>query len=195
MKFLVYLSSLLLIAYNLHAGLTAQEVGIFGLDVKFVRTGDTIHPEPAVGPPVILRTAENSVVAGGAGGKVNPTATAQPTTAAKQATTVVAKSTPASTPAPPAPTTRPSDLCVQGFVWREATPTDHVCVTPQTRTQVQLDNQRAATRWTFGQFGPDTCVSGFVWREATTSDHVCVTPQTRDQTAADNQQAQSRIQR
>ena len=28
-----------------------------------------------------------------------------------------------------------ADTCKQGFVWREATKDDHVCVTPATRTQ------------------------------------------------------------
>jgi microsomal dipeptidase-like Zn-dependent dipeptidase len=32
-------------------------------------------------------------------------------------------------------------------VWREATPTDHVCVTPQTRAAVADDNRHAVGRW------------------------------------------------
>jgi len=30
-----------------------------------------------------------------------------------------------------------SGLCPQGYVWREATPTDHVCVTPAVRAEVR----------------------------------------------------------
>jgi hypothetical protein len=30
------------------------------------------------------------------------------------------------------------DTCQQGFVWREARPGDHVCVTPETRSQAAL---------------------------------------------------------
>ena len=78
--------------------------------------------------------------------------------------------------------------CAQGFVWREAIPNDHVCVTPQVRQDTYNDNTQAAARRspTGGPFGPDTCVSGFVWREAFSGDHVCVTPQTRSQAAQDN---------
>ncbi len=35
------------------------------------------------------------------------------------------------------------DTCRQGFVWREASPTDHVCVTPQIRAQAAYDNSQA----------------------------------------------------
>jgi hypothetical protein len=78
--------------------------------------------------------------------------------------------------------------CIQGFVWREAVPNDHVCVTPQVRQDTYNDNTQTAVRRspTGGPFGPDTCVSGFVWREAFSGDHVCVTPQTRSQAAQDN---------
>jgi hypothetical protein len=38
------------------------------------------------------------------------------------------------------------DTCRQGFVWREAVPGDHVCVTPETRTQAWDDNAQAASR-------------------------------------------------
>lgn len=78
--------------------------------------------------------------------------------------------------------------CIQGFVWREAVPSDRVCVTPQIRQQTHDDNIQAAARRspTGGSFGPDTCLSGFVWREAFSGDHVCVTPQTRAQETQDN---------
>ena len=184
MKFLVYVSGLLLIAYNLHAGLMAQEIGFFGLDIKFVKVGDTVKAEPVVGPPVILRTTESSSAA-----KVTITPTPGPTSPPRSPTTVSKPTT--------VPTIRPSDLCVQGFVWREAVTGDHVCVTPATIDQAAADNLRAAARRssTGGNFGVDTCLAGFVWREATPIDHVCVTPMTRDQTATDNRLAQSRMQR
>jgi hypothetical protein len=84
--------------------------------------------------------------------------------------------------------------CLPGFVSRDAVPGDHVCVTPETRAQVQLDNERADSRRspTGGPFGPDTCRPGFVWREATGADHVCVPPETRAQAQEDNERADSR---
>ncbi len=80
------------------------------------------------------------------------------------------------------------DTCAPGYVWREAVPTDHVCVLPSTRAATQTDNQQAASRRMpgGGAFGPDTCRLGFVWRGVTPSDHACVSPQTRDQVKADN---------
>ena len=32
------------------------------------------------------------------------------------------------------------DTCASGYVWREAIPSDHVCVTPQVRQQTAYDN-------------------------------------------------------
>jgi len=86
------------------------------------------------------------------------------------------------------------DTCKQGFVWREAFPGDHVCVSGQTRTEAANDNAQAAQRRSpnGGPFGPDTCLPGFVWREASPADHVCVTGATRTQAAADNAQAADR---
>jgi hypothetical protein len=84
--------------------------------------------------------------------------------------------------------------CVEGYVWREANPSDHVCVTPQVRDQTRNDNAEAAARRsrTGGAYGPDTCISGYVWREAFPGDHVCVTPQTKAQVVADNNAAEKR---
>jgi hypothetical protein len=86
------------------------------------------------------------------------------------------------------------DTCLNGFVWREAVTNDHVCVTPDIRTQTRSDNAVAASRRSpnGGPFGPDTCVQGFVWREAVSGDHVCVLPATRDQASKDNAAAASR---
>ena len=109
-----------------------------------------------------------------------------------------------------------TDTCLEGYVWRESVPADHVCVTAETRAQVQADNAAATERHLAGS---DTCVAGYVWREAMATgeadyetavanayasgqdptvvvqahldasavgDHVCVTPDVRAQTAADN---------
>ncbi len=89
-----------------------------------------------------------------------------------------------------------SDTCVEGYVWREAYPGDHVCVTPDVRKQAAADNQLADSRREpqGGAYGPDTCKPGFVWREARSQDHVCVTPEVRAQTARDNGLANARRQ-
>src|SRR5262245_20188723 len=86
------------------------------------------------------------------------------------------------------------DTCRQGYVWREALPGDHVCVTPETREQAARDNEQAARRRQpgGGDYGPNTCRQGFVWREARPGDAVCVTPETRSQAAHDNAQAAAR---
>jgi len=85
------------------------------------------------------------------------------------------------------------DSCAQGYVWRGAVPTDHVCVTPATRDQTWADNAAAPSRWTNGPFGPHTCITGFVWREAVARDDVCVTPTVRTQAREDNAQAAQRV--
>jgi hypothetical protein len=83
---------------------------------------------------------------------------------------------------------------LDGFVWREAAPIDHVCVTPATRAQTAYDNSQAAARRspTGGAYGPDTCLTGYVWRDAFSGDHVCVTGVTREQAQADNARAHTR---
>ena len=84
--------------------------------------------------------------------------------------------------------------CLDGFVWRQATPKDHVCVTPAVRAQTARDNALAQTRRgvTAGTFGPDLCVAGYVWREAVPRDHVCVAPATWQQVHDDNLTAGAR---
>ncbi len=77
------------------------------------------------------------------------------------------------------------DTCRQGFVWREAYRSDHVCVRPWVRDQTAADNAAAATRI----YGNGRCVEGFVWREAYPGDHVCVTPEIRERTARDTDRA------
>jgi hypothetical protein len=87
-----------------------------------------------------------------------------------------------------------SDTCIQGYVWREATPNDRVCVTPEIRTQTAEDNSAASSRIdpVDRTYGPFTCVQGYVWRETIPNDLVCVTPEVRSQAVADNSQASSR---
>ena len=114
--------------------------------------------------------------------------------------------TPIATPTPqptPPPTPRPTPLptpiptpvpvvdpcaCRPGTVWREATPTDHVCVVPSTRTVTWQYNAIARTLVDPNNhaYGPDTCKQGYVWREATPTDHVCVPGALRQQAANDN---------
>jgi hypothetical protein len=83
------------------------------------------------------------------------------------------------------------DTCRQGYVWREASPADHVCVDPKVRSQAAADNAqaRARRRPGGGASGPDTCIDGYVWREAFPGDHVCVTPNVRTQVQGQNQHA------
>ena len=83
--------------------------------------------------------------------------------------------------------------CVSGFVWREARPSDHVCVRPKTRDDVAAQNKTRTNRWTQGPYGPQTCVQGYVWREAFDGDKVCVTPEFREQTREDNRAAAKRV--
>jgi hypothetical protein len=86
------------------------------------------------------------------------------------------------------------DGCVQGYVWRDAFPEDHVCVTPAVRAQAAEDNRLAASRRLphGGPYGPDSCQPGFVWRGAGPNDHVCVSASTRNQAYEDNRLAASR---
>jgi len=92
------------------------------------------------------------------------------------------------------PTSKPAKgTCITGFVWREARPSDHVCVRPKTREDVADQNKTRAKRWTQGSYGPQTCVQGYVWREAYAGDKVCVTPEFREQTKEDNRAAVKRL--
>lgn len=83
--------------------------------------------------------------------------------------------------------------CLLGFVWRQAVPADHVCVTPDHRNIAARQNADAAKHRmpNGGPSGPDTCLPGFVWRDAFANDHVCVTPAERAQAADDNRLAPS----
>lgn len=85
-----------------------------------------------------------------------------------------------------------SDTCRSGYVWREARPSDHVCVTPQTRAEVARQNRDAPRHWVNGAYGKHTCVQGLVWREAFKGDDVCVDPRVRDEARRDNELAAQR---
>jgi hypothetical protein len=79
------------------------------------------------------------------------------------------------------------DTCLNGFVWRGAFRGDVVCVTPETKRQVALDNGAAASRRDpRGANGPRSCKVPYVWRNARASDNVCVTAEQRGQAALDN---------
>jgi hypothetical protein len=80
------------------------------------------------------------------------------------------------------------DACSQEYVWREAFPGDHVCVTIKARRQAANDNSNAVARREPGGYN---CLPGYVWREASPSDLVCVTPYIRALTASENRQAEN----
>jgi hypothetical protein len=85
-----------------------------------------------------------------------------------------------------------TDRCLTGWVWREARPSDHVCVTGTVRSETKADNDVKESRWVDGPYGPHTCIQGYVWREAFAGDDVCVIPSRRTQAANDNAAANSR---
>ena len=79
------------------------------------------------------------------------------------------------------------DTCAEGFVWRDAAPGDHVCVTANSRQRAANENAAAASRIDpAGAYGPNTCIDGFVWREAFAGDVVCVTPARREAVRQEN---------
>jgi hypothetical protein len=83
------------------------------------------------------------------------------------------------------------NACQKGYVWRMATPDDHVCVTPQVRAQAQRENKLATSRATAP--GATTCKTGFVLRAANTNDKVCGTAQSNAQAQKDNAASASRL--
>lgn len=80
--------------------------------------------------------------------------------------------------------------CKFGFVWREAFPDDHACVSGPSRSQALTDNNAGPSR---KEPGSDNCKFGWVWREANGEDHVCVTGTVRNATKQENALAASRI--
>lgn len=125
----------------------------------------------------------------------SPSVEVPPSTAPLTAPPTPAPSTPPpQTPEPPTPAPVPPGTCVSGYVWREAFDGDHVCVTPDERTQVAQDNAAGPSRVDpGGAYGPNTCLPGFVWRVARPEDLVCVTPDERQRVADDNQAGPSRV--
>jgi PAN domain len=96
-------------------------------------------------------------------------------------------------PQPHAPQGASAARCLPGFVWREARPTDHVCVPPESRALIRQENGVAPTRWDpNGPYGPYTCIAGYVWREAFDGDVVCVSPERRAQVKEENRLAPTR---
>jgi hypothetical protein len=81
------------------------------------------------------------------------------------------------------------DYCLNGWVWRQARPSDHVCVRAAVRAQARADNAAARNRWISTTRGPKSCIRGYVWRGAFAMDRVCVTPAVHAQTVADNAKA------
>src|SRR6185437_3511919 len=83
--------------------------------------------------------------------------------------------------------------CNMGYVWREATSGDAVCVTPADRAEAKAQNQNAGGNRLpgGGASGPNTCRQGYVWREAFQGDVVCVTPSERDKARRQNAEAAS----
>lgn len=86
------------------------------------------------------------------------------------------------------------DTCAQGYVWREAIPSDHVCVTPGVRDRTRQENGAAeGLRDPNGAYGSNSCKQGYVWRNAFNGDAVCVTPNIRDEVAAENAAGPSHV--
>ncbi len=88
---------------------------------------------------------------------------------------------------------QPTSQCAQGYVWRMASPTDYVCVTPQAREDAAKENDLANERRepNGGAYGPNTCRPGFVWREAFPGDFICVPPHARTRIAEENRQGRA----
>jgi len=88
------------------------------------------------------------------------------------------------------------DDCISGYTWRLAVPSDHVCVSEDSRKRVELENQRAAERRELsgqGNYGADTCLIGYVWREAFEGDTVCVLPSRREEVREENSLTTQRV--
>ncbi|QTD98669.1 RICIN domain-containing protein [Streptomyces cyanogenus] len=103
---------------------------------------------------------------------------------------VPANAAPASAPdSAPASATKAGPFgpstCKQGYVWRESHPEDHVCVTPDVRTQTW--NQNRANYGNTDDNG--RCRDGLVFREAIPGDEICVTQSVRDAARKANEQA------
>jgi hypothetical protein len=83
-----------------------------------------------------------------------------------------------------------TDACVEGYVWGEAFPDDHVCISRETHDLAADENRNAEENRR--RDAGDQCEPGFVWRMASPQDHVCVTQSERDQAQQDNNLASTR---
>lgn len=83
------------------------------------------------------------------------------------------------------------DTCIDGYVWREITFTDHVCVTPETR---EVHKIRSAEDLHRDLNHPELpiCQEGYVPHLFVAQDVACITPQQLQQIADDNAQAERR---
>ena len=79
--------------------------------------------------------------------------------------------------------------CKQGFVWRVARADDLVCVPPESRSRVALENATAAQNWLTGT---RVCRPGLVRRDAFGGDDVCVSVAARTLARAENRDGPSR---
>jgi hypothetical protein len=83
------------------------------------------------------------------------------------------------------------DECIEPYVWRQITSSDHVCVTGDARSLVQSENAAGPSHVTtdpnlIAMYGADACAAGYVWRDAYSGDHVCVTSDARTRSANEN---------
>lgn len=78
--------------------------------------------------------------------------------------------------------------CMPGFVWRQATGDDRVCVRPDRRRDVAQETADAPSHTRSNGF----CEDGYVWREAVAADRVCVRPNRRRIAKDENTLAKSR---
>jgi hypothetical protein len=86
------------------------------------------------------------------------------------------------------------DTCANGYVWREAIPSDHVCVTPGSRSTARQENRSYRSLIdVHGASGSNSCISGYVWREAFSGDAVCVTPDRRSAVRQENAEGPSHV--
>jgi hypothetical protein len=80
------------------------------------------------------------------------------------------------------------NACAPGYVWREATQRDYVCVTQQTHDETKEENVLAATRQDVLPFthGGLLCHEGFEIRDAVPGDRVCAPPASKARAIQDN---------
>jgi WD40 repeat protein len=81
-----------------------------------------------------------------------------------------------------------NETCRSGYVWREATVDDLVCVPPAIRDQALADRAEAEA----GRNTVAGCANGLVPRSANPNDTACTTPEIAATIIADNQRSESR---